>query len=160
MCVWTKLTWFVAGLHDVISVGKELRLKQQYFWTAASLADILRRFKNLDKPIAEFPDCGYHIGYTALPHWLNRSLIDVAIQLNDVSILSNFFDMVEVNRKWSIDTPYSSHSWIDENPHRRRRGTVDESMGDRHQHILFHEPHSPSWGVGKMARASYAALTT
>jgi glucan phosphorylase len=38
-------------------VGKELRLKQQYFWTAASLADILRRFKNLDKPITELPDC-------------------------------------------------------------------------------------------------------
>ena len=39
------------------AVGKELRLKQQYFWTAASLADIVRRFKNLDKPISEFPDC-------------------------------------------------------------------------------------------------------
>ncbi|KAG5642659.1 hypothetical protein DXG03_002371 [Asterophora parasitica] len=36
--------------------GKELRLKQQYFWTAASLSDILRRFKNLNKPITEFPD--------------------------------------------------------------------------------------------------------
>ncbi|KAF8885655.1 glycogen phosphorylase [Infundibulicybe gibba] len=47
-----------------IQVGKELRLKQQYFWTAASLADILRRFKNLSKPITEFPDF-------------------VAIQLND-----------------------------------------------------------------------------
>ncbi|KAM6493075.1 glycogen phosphorylase [Amanita muscaria] len=44
--------------------GKELRLKQQYFWTAASLADIIRRFKNLGKPITEFPDY-------------------VAIQLND-----------------------------------------------------------------------------
>ena len=39
------------------AVGKELRLKQQYFWTAASLADIVRRFKNLDKPITDFPDC-------------------------------------------------------------------------------------------------------
>ncbi|KAG6900187.1 Non-essential glycogen phosphorylase [Termitomyces sp. T159_Od127] len=34
------------------------------FWTAASLADILRRFKNLGKPIEEFPEY-------------------VAIQLND-----------------------------------------------------------------------------
>ena len=39
------------------AVGKELRLKQQYFWTAASLADIVRRFKNTDKPITEFPEC-------------------------------------------------------------------------------------------------------
>ena len=50
--------------NDNTMVGKELRLKQQYFWTAASLADILRRFKNLEKPIEEFADY-------------------VAIQLND-----------------------------------------------------------------------------
>ncbi|KIL64364.1 glycosyltransferase family 35 protein [Amanita muscaria Koide BX008] len=50
--------------NDHTSFGKELRLKQQYFWTAASLADIIRRFKNLGKPITEFPDY-------------------VAIQLND-----------------------------------------------------------------------------
>lgn len=37
-------------------VGKELRLKQQYFWSAASLADIIRRFKNVDKPFTEFSD--------------------------------------------------------------------------------------------------------
>jgi len=42
--------------NDNHSVGKELRLKQQYLWTAASLADILRRFKNLDKPFTELPD--------------------------------------------------------------------------------------------------------
>jgi hypothetical protein len=40
-------------------VGKELRLKQQYFWTAASLADIMRRFKNTGQPIAKFPECEY-----------------------------------------------------------------------------------------------------
>ncbi|KAF7976533.1 hypothetical protein HWV62_13809 [Athelia sp. TMB] len=50
--------------NDHTTFGKELRLKQQYFWTAASLADILRRFKNLDKPI------------TAIPEY-------IAIQLND-----------------------------------------------------------------------------
>ncbi|KAH7882736.1 glycogen phosphorylase [Phlebopus sp. FC_14] len=50
--------------NDHTTFGKELRLKQQYFWTAASLADIVRRFKNLDKPITEFPEY-------------------VAIQLND-----------------------------------------------------------------------------
>ncbi|KAJ7769331.1 glycogen phosphorylase [Mycena metata] len=42
--------------NDSTGFGKELRLKQQYFWTAASLADILRRFKNIGKPIQEFPD--------------------------------------------------------------------------------------------------------
>ncbi|KAG8972721.1 Non-essential glycogen phosphorylase [Tulasnella sp. 425] len=50
--------------NDNHMVGKELRLKQQYFWVAASLADIIRRFKQLDEPWSKFPEY-------------------VAIQLND-----------------------------------------------------------------------------
>ncbi|THU89625.1 glycogen phosphorylase [Dendrothele bispora CBS 962.96] len=42
--------------NDHTTFGKELRLKQQYFWTAASLQDILRRFKNTGKTITDFPD--------------------------------------------------------------------------------------------------------
>lgn len=50
--------------NDNISAGKELRLKQQYFWVAASLHDIIRRFKKTHRPWTEFTD-------------------QVAIQLND-----------------------------------------------------------------------------
>ncbi|CCX05293.1 glycosyl transferase [Pyronema domesticum] len=50
--------------NDNIDAGKELRLKQQYFWVAASLHDIIRRFKKSHRPWQEFPD-------------------QVAIQLND-----------------------------------------------------------------------------
>lgn len=50
--------------NDNIDAGKELRLKQQYFWVAASLHDIIRRFKKTHRPWAQFPD-------------------QVAIQLND-----------------------------------------------------------------------------
>ena len=46
-------------------VGKELRLKQQYFWTAASLADIMRRFKNIGKDITEFPECEHSLSLLA-----------------------------------------------------------------------------------------------
>ncbi|KAJ7837322.1 hypothetical protein B0H13DRAFT_2421798 [Mycena leptocephala] len=42
--------------NDHTSFGKELRLEEPCFWTAASLADILRRFKNIGKPITKFPD--------------------------------------------------------------------------------------------------------
>lgn len=50
--------------NDSLDRGKELRLKQQYFWVAASLFDIIRRFKKSKRPWKEFPD-------------------QVAIQLND-----------------------------------------------------------------------------
>jgi starch phosphorylase len=50
--------------NDNLDRGKELRLKQQYFWCAASLFDIVRRFKKSKRAWNEFPD-------------------QVAIQLND-----------------------------------------------------------------------------
>ncbi|SCU95319.1 LADA_0G14928g1_1 [Lachancea dasiensis] len=50
--------------NDNFEQGKELRLKQQYFWCAASLHDIVRRFKKNGRPWSEFPDA-------------------IAIQLND-----------------------------------------------------------------------------
>ena len=53
------------------------------FWTAASLADILRRFKNTGKHIKEFPDCTSRV---PLINSVLTYLLDVAIQLNDVSL--------------------------------------------------------------------------
>ncbi|KAF5093660.1 hypothetical protein D0Z00_003932 [Geotrichum galactomycetum] len=50
--------------NDNFYLGKELRLKQQYFWVAASLSDIVRRFKKSRRPWIEFSD-------------------QIAIQLND-----------------------------------------------------------------------------
>ncbi len=49
---------------DNMSQGQELRLKQEYFFTAASIKDIIRRFKMHNKTFKKFPD-------------------KVAIQLND-----------------------------------------------------------------------------
>ncbi len=51
--------------NDATEIGKELRLVQQYFFVACSLADIIRRFKSgYDLPWSEFPS-------------------KVAVQLND-----------------------------------------------------------------------------
>jgi glycogen phosphorylase len=49
---------------DEVAPGKELRLKQQYFFVAATLRDILRRYKKQNQSFEDFPNC-------------------VAIQLND-----------------------------------------------------------------------------
>lgn len=49
---------------DEMEQGRELRLKQQYFFVAATLADILRRFRKLNRDFTELSDF-------------------VAIQLND-----------------------------------------------------------------------------
>jgi len=50
--------------NDLSFAGKELRLKQQYFFVAATLSDIIRRYKK------------FHSSYNSLPE-------KVAIQLND-----------------------------------------------------------------------------
>lgn len=50
--------------NDNFDAGKELRLKQQYFWVSASLHDIVRRFKKSKRSWSEFSD-------------------QIAIQLND-----------------------------------------------------------------------------
>jgi len=42
--------------NDNVSQGRELRLKQEYFFTTASLADIVRRFKMENKSLLNLPD--------------------------------------------------------------------------------------------------------
>ncbi|OGX13865.1 MAG: glycogen phosphorylase, partial [Omnitrophica bacterium RIFOXYB12_FULL_50_7] len=42
--------------NDATSMGRELRLKQEYFFTAASIADLIRRFKEDNALFKDFPD--------------------------------------------------------------------------------------------------------
>ena len=94
--------------NDNFESGKELRLKQQYFWVAASLHDIVRRFKkNHKNNWKKFPD-------------------QIAIQLNDTHptlaivelqrILVDLEDL-EWNEAWNIVTKvfaYTNHTVMSE----------------------------------------------
>ncbi|CCL98823.1 uncharacterized protein FIBRA_00828 [Fibroporia radiculosa] len=115
--------------NDHTTFGKELRLKQQYFWTAASLADIMRRFKNLGKPITEFPDY-------------------VAIQLNDThptlaipELMRIFIDEEDVpwDAAWQLVTNtffFTNHTVL---PEALEKWPVPlmQSLLPRHMQIIF-----------------------
>lgn len=93
--------------NDNFRKGKELRLKQQYFWCAASLYDIVRRFKKSKRPWVEFSD-------------------QVAIQLNDthptlaiVELQRILVDLekLEWHHAWDIVTKtfaYTNHTVMQE----------------------------------------------
>lgn len=93
--------------NDNLDRGKELRLKQQYFWVAASLYDIVRRFKKSKRAWTEFPD-------------------QVAIQLNDthptlaiVELQRILIDQegLEWDEAWSIVSQtfgYTNHTVLPE----------------------------------------------
>lgn len=85
--------------NDNLERGKELRLKQQYFWVAASLYDIVRRFKKSKRAWREFPE-------------------QVAIQLNDTHPTLAIVELQRVlidqegldwDEAWTIVTSTVSH---------------------------------------------------
>ncbi|KAJ5420943.1 hypothetical protein N7465_003462 [Penicillium sp. CMV-2018d] len=93
--------------NDNLERGKELRLKQQYFWCAASLFDIVRRFKKTKRAWSEFSD-------------------QIAIQLNDthpalaiVELQRILIDKegLEWDEAWNIVTKtfgYTNHTVLPE----------------------------------------------
>lgn len=93
--------------NDNLERGKELRLKQQYFWCAASLYDIVRRFKKTKRGWSEFPD-------------------QVAIQLNDTHPTLAIVELqrilidnegLEWDEAWNIVTKtfgYTNHTVLPE----------------------------------------------
>jgi starch phosphorylase len=93
--------------NDTTSMGKELRLKQQYFFVCASLQDVLRRYTKHHKNIENLPD-------------------KVAIQLNDthpsiaiaelMRVLLDIYHM-EWQQAWDITVrtfSYTNHTLMPE----------------------------------------------
>ncbi|KAF4126863.1 glycogen phosphorylase [Geosmithia morbida] len=115
--------------NDNLERGKELRLKQQYFWVAASLYDIVRRFKKTNRPWKEFPD-------------------QVAIQLNDTHptlavvelqrILTDI-EGLEWDVAWGIVTNtfgYTNHTVLPEALEKWPVGLVQHLL-PRHLQIIY-----------------------
>ncbi|KAG5362394.1 Glycogen phosphorylase 1 [Yarrowia sp. C11] len=115
--------------NDNFDSGKELRLKQQYLWVAASLNDIVRRFKKSKRPWREFSE-------------------QIAIQLNDthptlaiVELQRIFVDLEQLPWKeaWDIvvDTfGYTNHTVL---PEALEKWPVPmlENLLPRHLEIIY-----------------------
>ncbi|OGW75307.1 MAG: glycogen phosphorylase [Omnitrophica bacterium RBG_13_46_9] len=115
--------------NDNMSQGKELRLKQEYFFTAASIADIIRRFKEDNSNFLNFPD-------------------KVAIQLNDthpsiaiVELMRILIDEenLEWDVAWDIVTrtfAYTNHTVM---PEALENWTIPtfETLLPRHMQIIY-----------------------
>jgi len=100
--------------NDNLERGKELRLKQQYFWCAASLFDIVRRFKKTKRAWKDFPtQVAIQLNDThptlAIPE-LQRILVDIeGLDWDEAwSIVSKTFGytnhtvLPEALEKWSV----------------------------------------------------------
>ncbi|KAI0890214.1 glycosyltransferase family 35 protein [Annulohypoxylon maeteangense] len=115
--------------NDNLDRGKELRLKQQYFWVAASLYDIVRRFKKTKRAWSEFPD-------------------QVAIQLNDthptlaiVELQRILIDVegLEWDEAWRIVTStfgYTNHTVLPEALEKWPVGLMQHLL-PRHLQIIY-----------------------
>ncbi|MDD2240245.1 MAG: glycogen/starch/alpha-glucan phosphorylase [Kiritimatiellae bacterium] len=115
--------------NDNIEQGRELRFKQQYFFVACSLHDIVRRFKADENGIHAFPD-------------------KIAIQLNDTHPALAIAELMRIllddehlewDDAWSIVTRtfgYTNHTLM---PEALERWSVQlfESILPRHLQIIY-----------------------
>jgi len=124
---------------DSTSVGKALRLKQEYFFVAASLHDIVRRFRRKHMDFARFPE-------------------KVAIQLNDThpslavpELMRLFVDEQGLGwqEAWSLCTrtfAYTNHTLLPEALETWPVGLIGDML-PRHMEIIYEINHRFLEGV-------------
>jgi len=118
---------------DQVKKGKELRLKQQYFFVSASIQDIIKRYKKHHNNFNQFPN-------------------KVAIQLNDTHPAIAVPELMRIlmdheglgwERAWEITTAsiaYTNHTVM---PEALERWPVEimESLFPRHMQIIYEINH-------------------
>jgi len=114
---------------DQVKKGKELRLKQQYFFVSASLQDIIRRYKKTHDRFAQFPS-------------------KVAIQLNDTHPAIAIPELMRIlldeenlgwDRAWEVTIhtfAYTNHTVM---PEALEKWPVElmEKLFPRHMQIIY-----------------------
>ncbi|MDD3823570.1 MAG: glycogen/starch/alpha-glucan phosphorylase, partial [Sphaerochaetaceae bacterium] len=119
--------------NDTLYMGKELRLKQQYFFVACSLADIIRRFKRQSAPWNKLPEfAAIQLNDThpslAIPE-LMRILLDV--------------EQLEWEQAWDITVRtmgYTNHTLMPEALEKWPLPML-ESILPRHLQIIYEINH-------------------
>jgi glycogen phosphorylase len=115
--------------NDSTREGRELRLKQEYFFTAASIADIVRRFRSENSDFRTFPD-------------------KVAIQLNDTHPALSVAELMRVlidekHLEWDLAWEVTSKTFAYTNhtvmPEALETWSVPlfEKLLPRHLHIIY-----------------------
>jgi starch phosphorylase len=128
---------------DSTSVGKALRLKQEYFFVAASLADIVRRFRATHDDFTKFPQ-------------------KVAIQLNDTHPALAVPELMRIlvddygigwDQAWAICSgtfAYTNHTLLPEALETWPVGLIG-NMLPRHMEIVYEINHHFLEGVRRRA---------
>lgn len=128
--------------NDTSEFGKELRLKQQYFFVSASIQDILRRFLATHDDLEELPD-------------------KIAIQLNDthpaIAIAEMMYQLVDVrgmswDKAWSLVVrifSYTNHTPMPEALETWPVETVSRLL-PRHMQIIYQINHEFLHMVNRM----------
>lgn len=115
--------------NDNTSVGKELRLKQQFFFVSASLRDILKRFKALGHPLTDLPE-------------------KISIQLNDTHPTLSIVEMMRLlldeegldwETAWTISNKvhsYTNHTVLPEALEHWKISLM-ENLLPRHMRLVY-----------------------
>ena len=128
---------------DDTGSGKELRIKQQYFFVSATLQDIIRRYKLERKTFADFPDkVQVQLNDThpaiAIPELMRLLMDDEGLGWNEswniarrTFAYTNHTVLPEALEAWSIDLfgrLLPRHLQIIEEIDRRLRGRVEDTF--------------------------------